>query len=194
MVGVAHRQYGWREQAAQVASELHRARSAVETLNSDLERNDTKSARRDFLAVREKLGSVAEQVKALRAEQPPIDELGEPDATASTLAITGSGVATVALDVLVNAMVAMSAAGDEDNEETDFLVGACMDAELAYLTCTAIVHAAPESEKSEVHELKQAFDTDGGKALRKRVNEAHSKVLQINRRDTGHRQGRRAHR
>lgn len=190
MVELAQR-YGWRERSAVVASQLHRARGAVEALNSDLEKDDTKSARRDFLAVRDKLGAVAEEVKALRAEQPPMEEMSEPDATGSTLAITGAGVATVALDVLVNAMVAMSTSGNDD--DTDFLVGACMDAELAYRTCTAIVHAAPESKRSDVQALKQAFETDGGRTLRKRVNQAHAKVLQINRRSDAHRNQGRAH-
>ena len=70
--------------------------------------------------------SVAREVKTLREEQPPTEEVDEPTVTGAALTVDGAGAATMALDVMVSSMVALSAT--EDDDATDALVGACIDA------------------------------------------------------------------
>ena len=98
----------------------------------------------------------------------------------STLALGGSGVATIALDVMVSAMLALAAT--DDGDETDFLIGACLDAENAYEMSTAVVQDAPRRDTPAMLDLKRAFDTDGSVALRQRVITTRSRVREINER------------
>ena len=115
------RPFDWRQRALQLASELERAHSTLEDLGVALENGDDDSARHIARSAHEAVGSVGYSVKALRSEQPPAAELDKPDAIGSTLAIGGSGVATIALDVMVSAMLALAAT--ENVDDTDFLIG-----------------------------------------------------------------------
>jgi hypothetical protein len=172
-----HRPYDWRQRTAQLGVELARAHSALEDLGAALENGDEDSARDIAKSAHEAVGSVGYAVKALHSEQPPAEELDRPDAVGSTLAIGGSGVATIALDVMVRAMVALAAT--DDGDETDFLIGACLDAESAYEVSAAVVAAAPEKDAPEILDLRRAYDTEGSVALRKRVIEARPRVRAI---------------
>ena len=80
----------------------------------------------------------------------------------------------MALDVMVSSMVALSATEDED--ATEVLVGACIDAARLYEGSTAIVKAASQGPFSEVLDLKHAFDADGEVALRNRVVAARARL------------------
>ena len=144
-VDVHHRPYDWRFQAVQLASELERAHATIEDLGAALETGDDDSVRHIARTAHQAVGSVGYSVKALHSEQPPTQQLDTPDAIGSTLTIGGSGVATIALDVMVSAMLALAATDDED--ETDFLIGACLDAESAYEVSTAVVQAAPTARR-----------------------------------------------
>src|SRR6202030_4174965 len=95
-----------------------------------------------------------------------------------------SGAATEALDVMVNAMVALAAT--EDEEDTDFLIGACVDAGNAYEVGAAVVEAAPRTHGIAMLNLKRAFETEGSVALRKRVTGSRPLVLEINERVDGY--------
>jgi hypothetical protein len=113
----------------------------------------------------------------MREELPPDTPLDEPDAVGSTLTLGGSGVATIALDVMVNAMLALAAT--DNNDDTDFLIGACVDAESAYEVSAAVVEAAPRRDGAAMADLQKAFDTEGGLALRRKLIEARPRVREI---------------
>ncbi len=113
----------------------------MEDLGAALEKGDDVSARHIAKSAHQAVGSVGHAVKTLRSELTP-EQLDRPDAVGPTLAIGGSGVATIALDVMVSAMVALAAT--DDGDEADFLIGACLDAENAYEVSTAVVAAARE--------------------------------------------------
>ena len=159
-------EYAWRARAAFVSSKLDLAHSSVYFLGDALEKGDTRFARDLWHSARRAVDSVAREVKALRDEQPPTEDLDEPAVTGSALAIHGAGAATMALDVMVSSMVALSVTEDED--ATDVLVGDCVDAARVYEGSTAIVKAASESRGSEMVDVKRAFDADGEVALRNR--------------------------
>jgi len=172
--------YDWRRKALQLASQLERAHSAMEDLGAALDDGDEASARLNERSAHEAVGSVGYAVKTLHTEQPPAELLDEPDAIGSTLAIGGSGVATIALDVMVTAMLALAAT--DDGDETDFLIGACLDAENAYEMSAAVVQDAPRRSTPAMFDLQRAFDTDGSVALRQRVITTRSRVREINER------------
>ena len=175
------RPYDWREKTMHLAWKLDRAHSTVEDLGAALDEGGDASAHQVLRSAHEAVGSVAEAVKTLHAEEQPTEGLDEPEAIGSELAIGGSGVATVALDVMVNAMVALAATEDED--DTDFLIGACVDAGNAYEVSAAVVEAAPLTHGTAMLNLKEAFETEGV-ALRKRVTKSRQRVLEIRRRTT----------
>ena len=172
--------YGWRGGAALLAAKLDRAHSAVQVLGKELEAGDIRSARRSHDLAREAVVSVTKQVKAMRAEQPATEDLDEPVATGSALAVRGCGAATVALGVMVDAMGALVMTDDEG--DTHVLIGACLDAEQAYDDSTAIVTAASQTHGSAMLDLKRAFDAEGEVALRRRVIAARTQVRDINER------------
>jgi hypothetical protein len=149
----------------------------VEDLGGALEEGDA-SARSMARSALEAVSGVGEAVKSLGAERPPRAGLSQIDAVGSALAIGGSGVATVALDVMVNAMVAL--AGTDDEDETDFLIGACVDAASAYEAGAAIVETVPSRDGPALLDLKRTFEAEGDAALRRRVTRARPRVLEIN--------------
>ena len=172
--------YDWRKTAMHLAFQLERAHSAMEDLGAALEEGDDASARLNARSAHDAVGSVGHAVKTLHTQLPPAELLDEPDAIGSTLALGGSGVATIALDVMVSAMLALAAT--DDGDETDFLIGACLDAENAYEMSTAVVQDAPRRDTPAMLDLKRAFDTDGSVALRQRVITTRSRVREINER------------
>jgi hypothetical protein len=176
--------YDWRNKTARLAFELERAHATMEDLGVALDDGDDVSARHKARCAHEAVGSVGYAVKALRSEQPPAEQLDPPDAIGSTLAIGGSGVATIALDVMVSAMLAMAAT--DDGEDTDFLIGACLDAESAFEVSAAVVAAAPSGDEPKILDLCRAYDTEGSVALRQRVITARPRVREICRRVSGH--------
>jgi hypothetical protein len=176
------RPFNWREKTVQLASELERAHATMEELGAALDRGDESSVRTMARSAHDAVGSVGYAVKALHRAQPPTEQLDKPDAIGSTLAIGGSGVATIALDVLVSAMVALAAT--DDGEDTDFLIGACLDAENAYEVGAAVVAAAPNRDAPAMVDLRRAYDTEGSVALRRRVLRARPRVQQIRERVT----------
>ena len=181
-VDLQQRPFNWREKTVRLASELERAHATMQELGAALDSGDASSARTMARSAHEAVGSVGYAVKALHREQPPAEQLDPPDAIGSTLAIGGSGVATIALDVMVSAMVALAAT--DDTEDTDFLIGACLDAENAYEVGAAVVAAAPKKDAPAMVDLRRAYDTEGSVALRKRVLRARPRVNQIRERVT----------
>ncbi len=171
------RPYRWHEQAVDLAGQLQRAHGTMEDLGAALDSGDGAAARHIAQSAHEVVGSVGLAVKTLRTLQPPVDHLDDRDAIGSTLAIGGSGVATIALDVMVNAMLALAAT--EDVRDTDFLIGACLDAESAYEVSTAVVQAAPTRDAEAMVDLQRAYDTEGSVALRRHVIESRPMVRAI---------------
>ena len=106
-------EHAWRARAAFVSSKLDRAHASVYFLGDALENGDTWLARGPWHSARRAVDSVAREVKTLRDEQPPTEDQVEPAVTASGLTIDGAGAATMALDVMVSSMVALSATEDE---------------------------------------------------------------------------------
>ena len=76
-------EHAWRARAASVSSKLDRAHSSVYFLGDALEKGDTRFARGPWHSARRAVDSVAREVKTLRDEQPPIDDLDEPAVTGS---------------------------------------------------------------------------------------------------------------
>ncbi len=171
------RPYDWRAAATHLVRKLARAHCAIEELGSTLEKGDEVSTQHTVRFAYEAVESAARAVKTMREELPPDAPLDEPDAVGSTLTLGGSGVATIALDVMVNAMLAL--AGTDDNADTDFLIGACVDAESAYEVSAAVVEAAPRRDGAAMADLQKAFDTEGGLALRRKLIEARPRVREI---------------
>lgn len=174
------RPYDWRAGTVELVCRLDRAHSAVEDLSSVLDEGDDDSARAISRSALEAVGSVVEATDALRAERPPEARLSECDASGSMLAIGGSGVASAALDVLVTAMVALAATDDEDDE--DFLIGACVDAAGAYQVGAAVLEDAPTGSGAEIEDLKRAFDVERKAALASRMAGARALAVEINQR------------
>lgn len=174
---IEHQTFDWREKASHLAWKLNRAHSLIEDVGTALDHGDEKSAQRRAEAAQNAVNSVARALRAIRAEPSPEIAVAEPDAVGSALAMRGSGVATVALDVKVNAMMALAATHDQG--ETDFLIGACVDAENAYEVAAAVVEAVPRREGSAVLELRRAFETEGGVALRQRLTQVQPRVREI---------------
>ena len=172
--------YDWREKTIHLVWKLDRAHSKVEELGAALDQGDSAAVRQVLRSAQEAVGSAAEAVKTLDADQSATEGMDEPDVIGSRLAIGGSGLATVALDVMTNAWVALAVT--DDGDDTDFLIGACVDAENAYEVSAAVVEAAPRADGSAMLDLKRAFETDGEVALRKRVTRARPRVLEIRKR------------
>ena len=167
----------WRERALHVAWMLNRAHSLIHDLATALDDDDDASARLTAQGAHQAVNSVTRAVHDMRSELPLEAPLAGTEAVGSTLAIGGSGVATMALDVMVNAMMALAATHDEG--DTDFLIGTCVDAESAYEVATAVVQAAPRRHGPAVMDLRRAFDTEGEIALRNRLIRARPRVLEI---------------
>lgn len=174
------RSYDWRGRGFHLLWKLDRAHTAVQVLGTALDEGHSRSARRHYRAARSQVRSAAEEVKTLRSEQPSAERLGEQDATGSDLVIRGSGSATIALDVLVDAMATLSATNEVD--DMDVLVGACIDAQRAYEDSTAVVKAASQAHGPSLRNLERAFDTEGEVALRKRVKADRAAVHAISER------------
>ena len=182
-LNLQQRPYDWRDETVRLEWKLDRAHSAMEDLGIALDEGDDASALHVAISAHEAVCSAAQAVKTLHSEQPPTERLDAPDAIGSTLAIGGTGVATIALDVMVNAMVALAVTDDED--DTDFLIGACIAAESAYEVSTAVVQAASTRDGPAMLDLQRAFETEGGVALRKQVAQARPRVREINERIRG---------
>jgi hypothetical protein len=172
-----HPTFDWREKASHLAWKLNRARCLIDDVGTALDHGDEKSAQRRAEVAQNAVNSVARALSAMRGQPSPEVALAEPDAVGSALAMRGSGVATVALDVKVNAMMAL--AGTHDQGETDFLIGACVDAESAYEVAAAVVEAVPRREGSDLMELRRSFETEGGIALRQRLTQVQPRVREI---------------
>ena len=146
-------------------------------LGSALEEGDESSANETLRSAHDAVTSIAQAVKTMRAELPPQADSNEPDAIGLNLAVGGSGIATIALDVLVNAMVALALT--DDDRDTDFLIGACVDAESAYEVSAAVLHAAPGRDGPAIMDLCRAFETEGGIALRRKLTRTRPRVREI---------------
>ena len=168
--------YDWRGRAFHLAWQLDRAHSAVQVFGEALEEGDRRATRRCFRSARESVGSVAKEVKSLRSEQPT--EPGQEAALIGpALVLRGSGASVVALDVMIEAMAALSVT--EDVDDTDVLVGACIDAQRAFEDSTAVVKAASGAHGPALAALNTAFGTAGEIALRKRVTDGRVAVHAI---------------
>lgn len=171
-------EHAWRVRAAYLSTKLDRAYSCVYFLGDALEKGDSHAVRGPWNSARRAVDSVAREVHTLRDEQPPTEEQEEPAVTGSALTIDGADAATMALDVMVNSMVALSATTDE--EATDVLIGDCVDAARVYEGSAAVVKASLHSHGSETLDLKRAFDADGEVALRNSVVGARARLGDMN--------------
>jgi hypothetical protein len=171
------RQGEWRRDVTRLSGQLGRAHSVVAALGSALDTEQHDTARRIEETARESVGFVAQSVETLGVTQRDGEHMDELDAAGSSLAASGGRAATVALDVMVDAMVALAAT--QDREETEFLVGTYVDAERTYEIGAAVVDAVPARDEPGLRDLERSFDTDGGKALREKVSRARSRVLEI---------------
>jgi len=169
--------FDWREKALHLAWKLNRAHNLIQDVGTALDEGDDASARRRAEVAKNAVNSVARALKSMRVELSPDVPLAETDAVGSTLTIGGSGVATMALDTMVNAMMALAVT--HDRSETDFLIGTYVDAESAYEVAEAVVQAAPRRHGPEVMDLRRAFETEGGVALREKLTKARPRVREI---------------
>jgi hypothetical protein len=125
------------------------------------------------------MDAVARDIEALKTQRPAgSDAAGsgehEQDTTSagSALAVRGAEAAAMALDVMLDAVVALGS--ETERHETEVLIGACIDAEQGYAESTAVVRAAAKAQDDGIRRLEQAFDTDGGIALRRRLEQKRS--------------------
>lgn len=169
--------FDWREKALHLAWKLDRAHGLIQDVGVALDEGDDTAAQRRAEVAHNAVNSVARALSSMRSEVPPDVPLAEPDAVGSTLAFGGSGVATLALDTMVNAMMALAAT--HDGSETDFLIGIYLDAESAYEVAEAVVQAAPKRHGTAVLDLRRAFETEGSVALRERLTKARPRVREI---------------
>ena len=176
-------EHAWRARAAFLSTKLDRAHSSVYFLGDALERGDTRVARAPWHSARQAVDSVARDVKTLREEQQTTEVEPDSEVSASSLTIDGADAATVALDVMVNSMVALSAT--EDEAASDVLIGDCVDAARVYDSSAGIVKAALQSRGSEVLDLKRAFEADGEVALRRSVLGSRARLCGMNVRNAG---------
>ena len=175
-----HRPYDWRGGTVELVCRLDRAQSAVEDLGSALEQGDDDLARLIAHSALNAVGSVVDAVNTLRAERPPEAGLSEPDAAGSMLAIAGSGDASTALEVMVNAMVALAATDDE--EDADILIGACVDAASAYQVGASVLEDAPSGNGAAIQDLKRAFDVERKAAFGPSLTTGRALAVEINQR------------
>ena len=182
MIGTQPYEHLWRGRATFVASKLDRARSAVEALGDAFDEDDGAKTRRRYRSARDEIASIAAEVNGMRSEQLAVDEMEQSTATGSTLVIRGTGAATIALDVMVDALAALGSA--EEVDDVDVLIGACIDGHQAFEDCAAVVKAAAKAHGTSLSNLERAFNTEGEVALRKRVSEARRKVHNVNARVT----------
>jgi hypothetical protein len=167
-------EHAWRARAAFLSTKLDRAHSSVYFLGDALEKGNSRAARGPWHSARRAVDSVAREVQTLRDEQPRAEAREEPAVTGSALTIDGADAATAALDVMVSSMVALSATDDE--EATDILIGACVDAARVYEGGAAVMKAALKSHGSEILDLKRAFDAEGEVVLRNSVRGAQARL------------------
>lgn len=186
MTAKLRRSCDWKKRARILSAQLGRAHKAANALGTALDEGDGKSVECAEEVAHDAVRFVAKTVKTFHAEQPP-PMASEIDTEGAYLAVGGAGVATVALDVMVNAMVAL--AGTDDVDDTDFLVSARLDAELAYEAGVAVVEAVPKTDGPGMADLERALSTEGTKALTHRVTQARPQVLAIKDR-SGSMQGR----
>ena len=175
--------YDWREKTTHLAWKLDRAHSTVKGLGAAIDAGSDRTAQRMAKTAHEVVDSAANAVESLQHEKPLAERLSETDVIGSTLAIESSGVAIVALDVMINAMLALAATDDED--DSDFLIGACIDAESAFEVGAAVAQAVPTSDGAAIRDLRRAFATEGGSALRRRVADAFPRVREVHDRTGG---------
>lgn len=81
---------------------------------------------------------------------------------------------------MVEAMTTLSLT--EEDDDTDVLIGACIDAARAYKDGTAVVKAAAQAHRPALRVLERAFDTQDEVALRKRVTADRATVQAISER------------
>ena len=167
----------WRKQAEYLVGQLHTAHSAVAALGAALDAGDIAATRSTEATAYDAVAGATQSARRLRVEQVWTSDMDEIDVTGSTLVIGGADVATVALDVMVKAM--MGLANTDDSDETDFLVSTSMDAEDAYEVGTAVVQAAPQWDEPDLLDLDSAFRTDGNRTLVTRLRTARPRVLSI---------------
>lgn len=167
----------WRSSIAQFALKLDRTRESIHRLASTIEAGHSRLAQRRYRMARQQVESLVEDVKVLRSERPPANDLDEATATGSMLAIRGSVAATVALDVMTEAMTALPSV--DDGCDSDELIGAVLDATQSYEDSRAIVIAASRAHGSTIGTLQRAFDTEGEIALRERVGAKRAAVHAI---------------
>jgi hypothetical protein len=165
----------WRRQATHLGGKLRRAHVAVHSVAATLEKGRDRSARRRYAVARHQMASVARDIEALRTEQAGDDQQDDTAAAGSALAIRGAEAAAVALDVMLDAVVALGT--ESEDHETEDLIGACIDAEQGYAESAAVVRAAAKAQSDGIRKLKQAFDTDGEIALRGRLRQKRSDIV-----------------
>ena len=166
--------HDWRSETKHLAGQLERAHDVVEAMGAALDEADDAGAKSVEAVARDAVVIVAKSVKTLSTERPPADNLSEPEGLGSTLAVAGGGVATVALDVMVNAMAAL--ATTDDNDDTEFLVGASLDAESAYEVGSAVVQASTSADLPRMVNLQRTLDTGACRALRERLIRSRPRV------------------
>lgn len=160
-------EHAWRARAALLSTKLDRAHSSVYFLGDALERGDSRAARGPWHWARRAVDSVAREVKTLRDEQPATEDQEELAVARSALTIDGADAAMMALDVMVNSMVALSAT--EDEGAIDALIGSCVDAARVYEAGSGTMRAALQRQSSEMRDLKRAFDAGEEVDLRNSV-------------------------
>ncbi len=169
--------HSWRGKAAFAVSKLERARRAVQVCGDACEGGDTTEARRHYRMARDEIASVATEVNSMRSEQLAAVQMERTTVIGSTLAIRGCGAATIALDVMVDAVAGLTVTDDVD--DVDVLVGASIDAQQAFGDCTAIVKAAANAHGGRLDGLDRAFNSEGEIALRRRVSDARRRLQSV---------------
>lgn len=175
MALIERRTIDWRKRAECVVGQLTTARTALEALSAALETGDRAAVQTVEPTAYTAVRGAAQSVRLMRAEGPLTTDTTIVNLTGSSLVLGGAEVASCALDVMLNAMIAL--AGPADDDDIDFLVSATISAESTYEIGMAVVEAAPQWDAAELMDVGSAFATEGRETMMKRMIQARSEVL-----------------
>ena len=165
----------WPKRAECLAGQLTTARTALDTLSVALESADQIAVQTVQTTAYTAVRGTAQSVKSMRAEGSRTNDTEVSKVTGSSLVLWGAKVASCALDVMLNAMIAVASTPDDD--DTDFLAAATISAESTYEIGMAIVEAVPRCDAAELVDLGRVFPTEGRETMMKRMIQTRSEIL-----------------
>jgi hypothetical protein len=123
----------------------------------------------------DELSALTSEVKSMRDCRPSATDRAT---LGMALAVEGGEAASLALDVLLDAISALHGEAI-DGLDAELLLGACVDAEQAYEASAATVLASAHAEGLDLVNLDRAFRTEGQVGVRERLRRKSTGVAAI---------------